>query len=101
MTARTCVLGKATFILNFPQRIYKTRLCTAQITLPIVQATAVLTMLSDSHSALSDSLQPKGCSLPSSLSLEFSDYSGLPFPPPGGLPKPGVKLGSRGGFFTI
>ena len=37
MTARTCVLGKATFILNFPQRIYKTRLCTAQITLPIVQ----------------------------------------------------------------
>ena len=37
MTARTCVLGKATFILNFPQRIYKTLLCTAQITLPIVQ----------------------------------------------------------------
>ena len=37
MTARTCVLGKATFIPNFPQRVYKTLLCAAQINLPIVQ----------------------------------------------------------------
>ena len=58
-----------------------------------------------SHSVVSDSLQPRG--LP--LSMEFSwqlYWSGLPFPSPGDLPKPGFKstslvspaLASR--FFT-
>ena len=81
MTARTCALGKATMILNFPQRVYKTLLCAARSPFPLFRkATLVLTTLSDSHSALSDSLQPKGCSLPSSsvpgiLRLEWAAIS--------------------------
>ena len=81
MTARTCALGKATMILNFPQRVYKTLLCAARSPFPLFRkATSVLTTLSDSHSALSDSLQPKGCSLPSSsvpgiLRLEWAAIS--------------------------
>ena len=44
------------------------------------KVTVVLTMLSDSHSLVSDSLQPKGCSLPSSsvraiLRLEWAAIS--------------------------
>ena len=41
-----------------------------------------------------------------SLSMEFSRqeyWSGLPFPPPGGLPDPGIETSSpglAGGFFT-
>ena len=46
------------------------------------------------------------CSLQPSLSVEFSRqeyWSGLPFPPPGELPDPGVQASSpelAGGFFT-
>ena len=50
---------------------------------------------------------PMDCSPPgSSLSVEFSRqeyWSGLPFPPPGELPDPGVQASSpelAGGFFT-
>ena len=50
---------------------------------------------------------PMDCSLPgSSLSLEFPRqeyWSGLPFPPPGELPDPGIQATSpelAGGFFT-
>ena len=44
-------------------------------------------------SVMSDSLQPHGPG--SSVSMEFSRqqyWSGLPFPPPGDLPDPGIKL---------
>ena len=54
---------------------------------------------------------PTNCSLPDSLlSVEFSSqgyWSGLPFPPPGDLPDPGIKPVSlacpalAGGFFTV
>ena len=49
------------------------------------------------------------CSLLCSSCMEFSRqeyWSGLPFPPPGDLPNPGIKLTSSltsalaGGFFT-
>ena len=50
------------------------------------------------HSDMSDSLQPNlTVALQAPLSMEFSkqDYwSGLPFPPPGYLPSPGIKPGS-------
>ena len=45
-------------------------------------------------------------SLPGSLFIDFSrqeDCSGLPFPPPGDLPNPGIESESpalAGGFFT-
>ena len=48
----------------------------------------------------------KDCSLPGPLSMEFprQDYwSGLPFPSPGDLPNPEIKLAFpalAGGFFT-
>ena len=46
------------------------------------------------HLTLSNSMD---CSLPGSLSMEFSRpeyWSGYPFPSPGDLPNPGIKLGS-------
>ena len=52
---------------------------------------------------------PMDCSLPGSLSMGFSRkeyWSGLPCPPPGNLPDPGVELASLmspalvGRFFT-
>ena len=58
---------------------------------------------------MSDSLQPMDCSLPGSVSVGFSrqEYSnGLPFPPPGKLPDPGIEPASHmssalaGRFFT-
>ena len=61
------------------------------------------------HSIMSDSLQPIGRSLQTSFSMEFSRqeyWSGLPFPTPGDLPDPGIKLvclafpALAGGFFT-
>ena len=59
------------------------------------------------HSVVSDSLATPwtvACQAP--LSMEFSRqeyWSGLPFPPPGDLPDPGVEPTSpalAGGFFT-
>ena len=49
------------------------------------------------HSVVSDSLDPMDCSLPGSLvrgifQARILDWSGLPFPSPGDLPHPGVKL---------
>ena len=47
-----------------------------------------------SHLNLCD---PMDCSLPGSLSMGFyrqEYWSGLPFPSPGDLPDPGIKLGS-------
>ena len=50
---------------------------------------------------------PIGCSPSDSLSMEFSRHkywNGLPFPPPGDLPNPGIELTSpalAGRFFTI
>ena len=49
---------------------------------------------SDSDSVVSD---PMNCSLPGSLSTEFSKqecWSGLPFPTPGDHPDPGIEPGS-------
>ena len=46
------------------------------------------------HLTLSNSMD---CSLPGSLSMEFSRpeyWSGYPFPSPGDLPNPGIELGS-------
>ena len=48
-----------------------------------------------SCTVVSDSLRPHGLQLTRLLCLGFSrqEYcSGLPFPPPGGLPHPGSKL---------
>ena len=45
-------------------------------------------------SAVSDSLRPHDCSPQSPLSMGFSRkeyWSGLPFPPPGDLPDPGIE----------
>ena len=60
---------------------------------------------------MSDSLQlPYAVARQTPLSMGFSRqeyWSGLPFPPPGGLPDPGIEPGSRvssalaGGFFTM
>ena len=50
---------------------------------------------------------PVDCSPPCSSIhgiLQQEDWSGLPCPPPGDLPNPGIELGSpalAGGFFTI
>ena len=62
------------------------------------------------HSIVSDSLQPPwtvACLAPLSMGFSRHEYwSGLPFPPPGDLPDPGIKLGSLTspalavGFFT-
>ena len=60
-----------------------------------------------SHSVASDSCNSMDCSLPGSLSLGFSRqeyWSGLPCPPPGDLPEPGIEPPISciaGGFFTI
>ena len=49
---------------------------------------------------------PVDCSPPAPLPMEFSRqeyWSGLPLPPPGDLPNPGIKPASPalvGGFFT-
>ena len=47
---------------------------------------------------------PMDCSLSESLSMEFlrqEYWSGLPFPPPGALPDPGIEpTSAAGGFFT-
>ena len=54
----------------------------------------------------SDSLRPMECSPPGSLSMGFprqEHWSGLPFPPLGDLPDPGINPVSSalaGGFFT-
>ena len=62
-----------------------------------------------SHSVMSDSVNPWTVAHQVSLSLEFfrkEYWSVLPFPPPGHLPDPGIKLMSlaspelAGGFFT-
>ena len=53
--------------------------------------------VSESHSVVSDSLQPQTVACQSPLSMEFSrqEYlSGLPFPSPGDLPNPGIETGS-------
>ena len=50
-----------------------------------------------SHSVVSDSVIPWTVARQAPLSTGFSrqeDWSGLPFPPPGDLPNPGVKPGS-------
>ena len=56
---------------------------------------------------MSDSFAtPWTVALPAPLSLEFPRqkyWNGLPFPPPGDLPDPGIKpksLALTGGFFT-
>ena len=51
-----------------------------------------------SHTVMSDSLQPMNCSLPGSsvhgiLQASILYHSGLPFPSPGDLPNPRIKLG--------
>ena len=60
-----------------------------------------------SHSAVSDSLRPHGLYVAQQapLSMGFfrqEHWSGLPFPSPGDLPNPGIKMSSTlaGGFFT-
>ena len=62
-----------------------------------------------SHSAVSDSFQPYELQLTMLLCPEDSQariWSGLPSPPPGNLPTPGIKPTSpanpalTGGFFT-
>ena len=56
---------------------------------------------------VSKSLQPHGLYRQAPLSIGFSrqeDWSGLPFPPPGGLPDPGIEAASPvlvGRFFTV
>ena len=50
-----------------------------------------------SHSVMSDSCDPMDCSPPGSSVHGFSRqeyWSGLPFPSPGDLPKPGIKHNS-------
>ena len=62
-----------------------------------------------SRSVVSDSATPWMVALQSPLSKLFSRqyWSGLPFPPPGNLPDPGIEPASlmsptlEGGFFTI
>ena len=60
-----------------------------------------------SCSVMSDSVTPWTVACQASLSMEFSRqeyWSGLPCPPPGDLPNPGIKHRSThiaGGFFTI
>ena len=59
------------------------------------------------HSVMSDSATPWTVACHSPLSTGFSrqEYrDGLPFPPPGHLPNPGLKPGSpalAGRFFTV
>ena len=66
-------------------------------------ATAVCCLVAKSYPALCN---PMGCSPPGSSVQEFSrqeHWSGLPFPTPGNLPDPGIKLVSpalAGEFFT-
>ena len=63
-------------------------------------------MLLFSCYVVSDSATPWTIACQAPLSMEFSrqeHWSGLPFPPPGGLPDPGMELLSpalAGGFFT-
>ena len=62
------------------------------------------------HSIVSDSLRPPwtvACPAPLSMGFSRHEYwSGLPFPPPGDLPDPGIRLSSlmnpalAGRFFT-
>ena len=50
-----------------------------------------------SHSVMSDSCDPMDCSPPGSSVHGFSRqeyWSGLPFPSPGDLPKPGIEHNS-------
>ena len=51
-----------------------------------------------SHSVVSDSATPMdyiACQAPLSMGFSRQEYwSGLPFPPPGDLPDPGIKPGS-------
>ena len=61
-----------------------------------------------SHSVLSDFLRPYGLQSPLSMGLSRQEYqSGLPFPPPGDLPHPGIEPMSlrspvlAGGFFYL
>ena len=58
---------------------------------------------------MSDSAKPWIAACQAPLSMEFSRqeyWSGLPFPPPGDLPSPGIEAASlaspalAGGFFT-
>ena len=60
-------------------------------------------------SVVSDSATPWTVACQAPLSMGFprpEDWSGLPFPPPGNLPDPGIELMSpvlpelAGGFFT-
>ena len=54
-------------------------------------------MLLFSHSVMSNSCDRMDCSSPRCLSMGFPRqeyWSGLPFPPPGNLPDPGIKLSS-------
>ena len=68
---------------------------------------AVNTLLSFSRSVVSNSfVTPRTEALQARLSMGFSRqeyWSGLPFPPPGDLPDPGIKpasLALAGRFFT-
>ena len=68
---------------------------------------AVNTLLSFSRSVVSNSfVTPRTEALQAHLSMGFSRqeyWSGLPFPPPGDLPDPGIKpasLALAGRFFT-
>ena len=54
-----------------------------------------------SCSIVSDSATPQIVARQAPLSMEFSrqeHWSGLPFPPPGNLPDPGIKLASPPAF---
>ena len=58
---------------------------------------AILGVPSVSRLVMSDSLQPLGLQPARLLSTEFSRQkycSGQPFPSPGDLPEPGIKIGS-------
>ena len=63
-------------------------------------------MLAKSIQSCPTLCDPMDCSPPAPLSMGFSrqeHWSGLPCPPPGDLPNPGIKLTSpalAGGFFT-
>ena len=82
--------------------------CLALRKLPLNSYLAILFVLVLSHSFISDSLRPQRTVAPARLLCLWGfsrqeDWSGLPCPPPGDLPNPGIKPGScalAGGFLT-